>query len=401
MRTSSATTTDFVPGPMDANSGICPPASPSAAGPGDLRRIGRRRELSLGTRVQGHRETSPQRPAGRRPRASGTGESVREGKARSVCRARSVIAALASAIALSLCLGVGTASAASNGRGSTPSGTTAPLPPRSATPWGSRCNRPNRSSTSTTASARETSTNSIASGRANTPPVGGNFPLSVENGGGDPDLDVDDTSGGTKGNIYYTPDTLARRPLRLQPRRATRCPNSRRKAARSAASRSTATATCGPATTASQDRRVRRRWWRPDQSAERRLRPLQRRDRHRDEPHLRGAVRRQRLPVRPRRQRIRQPDPCPGIDRQLEDRGRLGRAPPLRSTRIPAAARNLVRVYDTTTLTEVENFDIGVDFIRGIAIDEASHTLFLTSGTSGEFSAARRCRNGARSTCRW
>ena len=42
---------------------------------------------------------------------------------------------------------------------------------------------------------------------------------------------------------------------------------------------------------------------------------------------------------------------------------------------------NLVRVYDTSTLTEVENFDAGAGQIRSIAVDEASHTLFLTSGT--------------------
>jgi hypothetical protein len=36
--------------------------------------------------------------------------------------------------------------------------------------------------------------------------VGGNFPLSVLTGFGDPDLDVDDTSGATKGNIYYSQD---------------------------------------------------------------------------------------------------------------------------------------------------------------------------------------------------
>ena len=50
---------------------------------------------------------------------------------------------------------------------------------------------------------------------------------------------------------------------------------------------------------------------------------------------------------------------------------------------------NLLRVYDTTTLTEIENFKPGTNFIRGIAVDEASHTLFLTA-SNAEFGGGQK-----------
>jgi hypothetical protein len=41
-----------------------------------------------------------------------------------------------------------------------------------------------------------------------------------------------------------------------------------------------------------------------------------------------------------------------------------------------------VRVYDTVTLSEVESIDIGVNFVRGLGFDEASGTLLVTGGTA-------------------
>jgi sugar lactone lactonase YvrE len=37
-------------------------------------------------------------------------------------------------------------------------------------------------------------------------PAGGAWPITVATGFGDPDIDVDDTSGTSKGNVYYSPD---------------------------------------------------------------------------------------------------------------------------------------------------------------------------------------------------
>ena len=57
---------------------------------------------------------------------------------------------------------------------------------------------------------------------------------------------------------------------------------------------------------------------------------------------------------------------------------------------------NSVLVFDTTTLTEIERFKVGVNFIKGIAVDEASHTLFLTSGLTGEFSGGQKVQEWRR-----
>jgi len=45
-----------------------------------------------------------------------------------------------------------------------------------------------------------------------------------------------------------------------------------------------------------------------------------------------------------------------------------------------ASNGNKVRVYDTNSLAEVESFNAGAGNIRGITVDEASHTVFLATG---------------------
>jgi hypothetical protein len=50
--------------------------------------------------------------------------------------------------------------------------------------------------------------------------------------------------------------------------------------------------------------------------------------------------------------------------------------------RLYAYANEVVRVYDTTTLSEVETINVGVAFLKGLGVDEASGTLFITGGTS-------------------
>lgn len=222
-------------------------------------------------------------------------------------------------------------------------------------------------------------------------PLGGNFPLTVQTGGGDPDMDVDDTSGSTKGNIYFTPDAFgAPAYFGFNPVGSATpefMPGSGEK--------------CGVSVDGNGH------IWGGSYGGAK----LEEFEPSGGEPIKEVSTSGQGNPcaieVDPSTNDVYAAMYGGSVYRYTAASGYTSASVLPGSTgdsklAIDAAAHrlyafsspccpftNLIRVYNTTTLAEVENFSPGVNFVRGIAVDEASHTLFLTDGP-GIFSAGQK-----------
>jgi hypothetical protein len=214
-------------------------------------------------------------------------------------------------------------------------------------------------------------------------PAGGTWPVSVTTGFGDPDLDVDDTNGSSKGNVYLSPDgsdifgyTSTGAPLpEFEPANGEKCGIS------VAGNGHIWTGNYGnggkleefAASGGEPLREISASVGNPcnvevDTSTNNIFAAM-----------YGGSVYRYTAPE------YNDPTLVPGTS------GNSKLAVDAGAHRLYAYANRLIRVYDTTTLTEVENFDIGTYFVRAIGVDEASHTVFVTAGT-GEYSGGQKVR---------
>ncbi len=218
-------------------------------------------------------------------------------------------------------------------------------------------------------------------------PAGGNYPLSVFSGGADPDIDVDDTSGSTKGNLYYTPDnnnlygfSPSGNPMaEYTPESGEKCgitvdgnghmwsgnyggPKIEEFAAGGGEPLATHGVVSGPCNV-EMDTGTNQIYVAQYGGSVYRYGPG---DGYGSGTLVPGTNSNSKIAVDSAAHRLYvYSNPCCWTSRD-------------------------VQVFNTTTLTEIEKFSTGVNFIRGIAVDEASHTLLLTSGTTGEFSGGSK-----------
>jgi hypothetical protein len=222
-------------------------------------------------------------------------------------------------------------------------------------------------------------------------PLGGLFPLTVAGAGGDPDIDVDDTAGSTKGNIYFTPDTsslpayfgfnpVGAATPEFAPKEGEKCGvavasnghiwGGSYGGARLEEFEVAGGEPIGEVDTSGQGNvcNIEIDTSTNDIYAALYGGPIYR------YTAASGYTAATALPE------------STGDSKIAIDAG----SHRLYAYSSPCCFSNLIRVYDTTTLTEVENFEPGVNFIRGIAVDEATDTLLLTAPASGEFSAGQK-----------
>jgi hypothetical protein len=220
--------------------------------------------------------------------------------------------------------------------------------------------------------------------------LGGNFPITVETGGEDADIDVDDTSGATKGNIYYTPDGFAApfifgfNPLGVATPEFEPGPGEK----------------CGISVAGNGH------IWAGSYGGSK----LEEFTVAGGEPINVVSTANQgnicNIEVDPATNDIYAAVYGSSVYRYSASSGYTSAtivpgttedskiaidsaAHRLYVYSSPCCFSNLLRVYDTTTLTEIENFEPGTNFIRGIAVDEASHTLFLTA-SNAEFGGGQK-----------
>ena len=218
-------------------------------------------------------------------------------------------------------------------------------------------------------------------------PLGGNFPLSVIGGGGEPDIDVDGTSGATKGNFYITPDNENIFGFKSS---GIEVPEYKQASGEK----------CGVGVDG------KGHIWignynghTVEEYGAAGGQPLRALDAGEAQPcnvevdsstnevyaaNYFGPV----LRWGPGDE-YGSPTPVPGTSPNSKIAVDAG-AHRLYVYSDPCCWTDSVQVFDTTTLTEIESFRIGVNFIRGIAVDEASHTVFVTSGLEGEFSSGQK-----------
>ena len=207
-------------------------------------------------------------------------------------------------------------------------------------------------------------------------PVGGNFPLSVLTGYGDPDLDVDDSGGASKGNILYSPDgeeifgwTSAGIPLaQFKPASGEKC--------------GIGVGGNGRVWTGNYNGST------VEEFAAGGGEPLR---------SLNGAPSPCNVEVDTGTNDIYSASYFAGVYRLSASddyatatlipgtEGNSKIAVDTTANRLyiysnPCCWTDKIQVFDTNTLTEIESFSTGINFVKGIAIDEASQTLFLTTG---------------------
>jgi hypothetical protein len=212
-------------------------------------------------------------------------------------------------------------------------------------------------------------------------PAGGAWPITVATGFGDPDIDVDDTSGTSKGNVYYSPDGEAIRGYssagaelpEFEPEGGEKCGIS--------------VAGDGHVWTGNYGSGGKIEEFPPTGGA-----PLRALSASVGNPcavevdtsnnylfaaMYGGSVYRYTPPE------YNNPTLVPGTS------GNSKLAIDASTHRLFAYSNAVVRVYNTTTLAEIETINIGVNFLRGLGFDEASGTLFITGGT-GQFSGGSK-----------